>query len=316
MPVEYCDVEALVENVRRAFDLVDQAYARLTDAQDILQKMPGWDLSRVGVLFSHHHTTNDTMSGDKTEVTKVRRAIAAAAWLAIGEKMRLRDIMTEQQYNERHRNVETTTLPDVTLSNVWATMQGLVARFPEFATRVVEEAYDVCRPRPRGYKTNDRFAVGRKVILTDVMEIRYAGGIQVAYHSKHRMRDLATAMNLLDGKGIPKSFWGEIVDAVDAKNEQCRGRDMCADTEYFFLRWYRNCHLHVTFKRQDLLDKWNRMVGANQLHCGDDSTHGTQEANAAFRHAAERATEDEPCPVAGPDGDRPAERVPALQGAA
>jgi len=308
MPVEYCHVETLVENVRRAFELVDQAYQRLNDAQEILTKLPGWDLSRVGVLYSHHHSTNDSMSGDKTEVTKVRRAIAASAWLAIGEKLRLRDIMTEHQYNEWHRNVETTTLPDVTISNVWATMQGLVARFPEFATRVIDEAYNACRPRPRGYKTNDRFAVGRKVILTHVMQTKYAGVVEVAYHSQHKLRDLATAMRLLDGKGIPKSFWGDIVDAVNATNESSRGRYMCADTEYFSLRWYRNGHLHVTFKRQDLLDKWNRKVGAGQLHCGEDSTHGTTEANAAYRHASEQENADAPGPEACPEEDRPVER--------
>jgi len=293
MPVAYCDVETLVETVQRALRQLEHGYTLLTDAQAMLNTLPGWDLSRVGVLYSNVHSMAHSISTDESEIKKVRKEVIAAAWNSVGDKLRLRDVMTEQQFAEWHNALVNESLPALTSHNVFATMQGLVRRFPEFAKHVVEEAYDTCRPRPKGYTTNDRFAVGRKVILTHMMRPRYCGGMEIHHDRKHRLRNIDTALCLLAGIGIPKTFWGTIVDAVEKKNDERNGREMHATTDYYDIRWYRNGHMHLTFLRADLVAKWNRMAGAHQLHCGEDSTHGQTEANYEFRNKTGQQTDEQ-----------------------
>ena len=65
----------------------------------------------------------------------------------------------------------------------------------------------------------------------------------------------------LDGKGVPSGHRGPLVDAINA----CTEGNNTAETPYFKARCFLNRNLHLWFKRQDLLDKFNEIAGRNRL---------------------------------------------------
>jgi len=65
----------------------------------------------------------------------------------------------------------------------------------------------------------------------------------------------------MDGKG-PIKYPGDMTTQIQATIQD--KKDTC-ETEYFKCKWYMKGTLHLEFKRMDLVEKLNKMVGGNRL---------------------------------------------------
>ena len=79
---------------------------------------------------------------------------------------------------------------------------GTRCQASQFAMDAAKEVYEYLRPVRSDYKTNDRFRVGRKVILCWAVERGYNGGFRVNYHREQNLVAIDRVFHLLDGKGI------------------------------------------------------------------------------------------------------------------
>lgn len=126
------------------------------------------------------------------------------------------------------------------------------------------EIYDFLRQGAKSYnkfKTNEksRYEVGKKVILDYMITPGY-----IVLHSNQRrwLVQIDKIFHILDGKPFDYANWynSPLVDGIIAREE--------GETEYFAWKRFQNGNLHLTFKRDDLLETFNHLAGrlsGNQL---------------------------------------------------
>lgn len=113
---------------------------------------------------------------------------------------------------------------------------------------------NVFRRLSGNYKTNDAFKIGRKVIMTGMMQSRYAGGLEFRYGwSDDQINDIDRVIKTLDGKKHnPRELSCAMVGSF--------GKKEIYEDQYYRAKAYRNSNLHLEFKRVDLVDKINFLI--------------------------------------------------------
>lgn len=106
-----------------------------------------------------------------------------------------------------------------------------------------------------GWRTNDAFAVNKKVIIPlrayDCWSSKYAPEFR-AYNVREKLQDIEKVFNYLDGGRTPEKDLRSILEEV-----QNTGNASKVDSKYFYLTFYKKGTCHVEFKNMDLLAKFN-----------------------------------------------------------
>src|SRR6185437_8743952 len=110
----------------------------------------------------------------------------------------------------------------------------------------------------RRFRSHDGWKIGSRVILS------YAfgtfGGWNYHRNQRDTLMDIERVFYILDGRRMPPGYAG-IVGAV----EESRGRGMdprqsYTESEFFRVRGFKNGNAHVWFKRDDLVEKVNKLL--------------------------------------------------------
>lgn len=107
-------------------------------------------------------------------------------------------------------------------------------------------------------KTNNRWKLGKKVIIGYMVETGYREGWRLKYHNEGKLIALDNVFHLLDGRGPLKTHNGPLYDAIYASDGQ-------GETDFFRFKCYRNNNLHLEFKRMDLVNKINKVADSHSL---------------------------------------------------
>jgi hypothetical protein len=194
-------------------------------------------------------------------VVRLRRE----AWWYIYRQTRVWEICSIKQREELEKEAREGDLPEVTELNVLAFLEKLQASLPDMFEQALKEVFDWLRPQ-RGwggeYKTNNRFAIGRKVILGYCVDETWRGRFDVYYGKRQHLQALDNVFHLLDGQGVSR-YPHDLVTAMNATGQ--KGGQAC-ETDYFRCKWFRNGNLHITFKRIDLVTEINKRAGASGLN--------------------------------------------------
>jgi hypothetical protein len=134
---------------------------------------------------------------------------------------------------------------------------------PDLLDETISEAFETLRPRRSHLKTNSEYEVGKKVILSYIVEVGYSF---MATYAENRLRSIDNAFHLLDGKG-PIKYPGDLVTTLRSALQQ---KTIRCETEYFSCEWYKNGNLHLTFKRLDLVRELNKRAGGSRLRKGEE----------------------------------------------
>jgi hypothetical protein len=128
--------------------------------------------------------------------------------------------------------------------------------------------FEWLRPHNSDYKRNSEYEVPEKVVLTWMVERKYFAnsGYKVMYRQSQKLTAMENVFNALDGKGqISKSWKSELEQAIDALPAGVKR----GETSLFEFTCHKNKNLHLTFKRADLLARFNQMAGGKRLRGAD-----------------------------------------------
>ncbi len=188
-------------------------------------------------------------------------------WSCLIDRMELRKLMSLKAQEELDKQLKTGEgMPDITLPNLLAMLEGTMARVPQLIEELVKEVYDWLRPvcwRHEEYATNkqNEWVLGTKVIKGGCVEPAYGGHWRVSYYRQGHLTALDNVFHALDGKGLPKTHHGPLTDAICA----LPASKTTGETDYFRFRCFRNHNLHLEFKRQDLVHRFNLVAGGMRL---------------------------------------------------
>lgn len=246
--------EQAERDIRDGFALVARAEERLNAAFT----MNHWSPIHVG---NHYQRMN--FADVDTALREARRGV----WEALLDRLELRRFMSirewEKLWEQVHKGAD---VPEVTIENVTAMARQFRDRIPEMLSAAVVEVFEWLTPQRSGYKTNSKLELGRKVVIGYALETwrgRVQWGWQLEVRGAQRFNALENVFSSLDGKGsVTKTHHSEIGTAIRAipRGEPCVG-----ETPYFAFRGFSNGNLHMTFKRLDLLKRFNMIAGGARL---------------------------------------------------
>lgn len=268
LPIPRTTLTEMAAAYRQAEQDIRAAFAMLVSAEKNLQAAFNTDTCRFRII--DRNNTEDFEHPDRT-----MHRLKHAAWRVLVDKMGIRSAMSIKRAKELDEQLDEKPatwgqpakdpLPEITEANILAMMETTFDQLPAMMAEAVREVYDWLRPR-RGfgdaYKTNQKsaWALDRKVIKEWVVAPGYGKNpFQVSYTMRQTVTALDNVFHMLDGKGVVKSHYGPLTDAIAASP------DGAGETDYFKFKACKNRNLHIEFKRADLVDRFNAVAGGMNL---------------------------------------------------
>jgi hypothetical protein len=249
----------LVSSFKLAVEEISLAYTLLEKAQNRLQAAY---IAKIGYSFDTN-CHNQYHRVGRCAIEEVTKRLKRDAWSVLVERLELRRLLSIKRREELDNQLREKgdELPDITEANILAMLTQSAENVGTYVDEAAREVFSFIRPtREGGYKTNQVYRIGPKVILTWMVESDCRGGFRPNYHREKYVTAIDNVFHMLDGKGPVGSYHGPLYDAIAAS-----GAAGVGETDFFRFRCYRNQNLHLQFKRLDLLDKLNLIGGGGEL---------------------------------------------------
>lgn len=267
----------MAEAYRAAVAKMKAALTELEAARESLTATFG-----KGGSYSHVFDYNEVWKhryGDVPKPEAIEMLWRQGAWRILVDRMELKRICSVKRAAEIDKQLEDPkTLPDITEANMLAMIEGNAREVGTFLQEAITECFDQLRPyhwgdRGDGYKTNQIYQIGERVILSYAVSRAFGRGLyRLSYSSSKTqlIRCLDNVMHLLDGKGTVPTHAGPLIDALNGPENNGH-----VETEYFEAKCFKNQNLHLRFKRLDLLAELNlRGSGASPVLPGREKKRG------------------------------------------
>ncbi len=224
---------------------------------DVMNVKTGYDFA---IGFEMHNRNVDPAS--------IPKRFKLAAWKCIIEHVGIRKIMSSKRQKQldailySHDPDQADQLPELSEDTILQVLEGYASSADEFLEESIREEYDWLRPynpeRSKLKTDKKNFdKLSRKVILPYCVHKSWRTW-DVEYERQRHIMAVDNIFHLLDGKGMVKGHRGPLLDSI-------RTSEGSGETEFFSFRCFYNRNLHLTFKRQDLLDKFNAICGRNYI---------------------------------------------------
>lgn len=191
-----------------------------------------------------------------TFTATARKMIDRRMWAVLIEITELERLMDKQAKDELHKQLQE-DVPEAIEENILATLERFMGDADMIFKRGIANCFSTL---DRRFRSHDGWKIGSRVILDRAFD---EWGHWSHYSNKRdTLYDIERTFNVLDGGDNPHAIGG-IVAAVDfsRRNGGMRRHQSECESEYFKIRCYKNGNAHVWFKRDDLVEKVNRLLG-------------------------------------------------------
>jgi len=114
--------------------------------------------------------------------------------------------------------------------------------------------HDENRVHIEGWKSNDYFFINKRVVLPNMCELKWDGGLKLRWEKSRQIDDMERALAHLSGLSIFESI-----------NKKCEGMDCITGQKikgtFFTVRAFKKGTMHFYFNDLKLLEKFNLTVG-------------------------------------------------------
>jgi len=221
-----------------ALDRIKRAYELLDTAKDALEGVTRYAWPYEGSpRNSYQHTVSE---------------IDARLWRDAFDKTNFLLLMDEEAKRRFFEDVEKKA-PPFTMENIRSTFLTLSQ---EADAMFVRGLVNVFRRLSKDHRTNTNspFKVNDRAILPYMVSLRFRGGLEVNYRSSERLNDLDRVFKVLAGARHQPRVLEHAINAVFVVDNRY-------EDDFYEIRGFRNGNMHLRFKRADLLEKANRLIG-------------------------------------------------------
>lgn len=185
-----------------------------------------------------------------------RKVVDRRMWATLIEMTDLEKLM-DKQAKDQFRQQLMDDPPEATEDNIYATVQSFAADASMIFKRGIANCFTQL---DRRFRSHDGWKIGSRVILTYAFD--NFGSWSFHRSTRDTLHDIDRVFHVLDGGTTPE-LYGGIVAAVET-SRQGGGygpRQSECESDYFLVRGFKNGNAHVWFKRDDLVEKVNRLLG-------------------------------------------------------
>ncbi len=202
------------------------------------------------------HRYDCWLTDDMTKaMTAITRSIDRGIWRDLMQRSGMQSLMDAQSRDEWHRSLEKDDIPAVSEANILSTFEQLHLNKGEVFERGVIKVF---KGLSWNFKTNSPCKFGTKIIVTGLVKCdRWGFGLNWGWQ-RDRLADLERMLMLLDGKPVPDNradVTRRLGDHIHANRHSNRYAD-----EMFAIKYFQKGIAHITFKRQELVDKLNGII--------------------------------------------------------
>jgi hypothetical protein len=243
-----------------AFQALAAADAALTAAGQAYRAID--PLGQANWSYTHSTKEEDrsfigslTVPSHDDYAATARKVVDRQAWATLVRMTDLESLMDKAAKDQLRQQLQE-TVPEVTEDNVWATLQQFAADADMIFKRGIANTFTKL---DRRFRSHDGWKIGGRVILTHCFD--GIGYFSYGANVRDTLHDIDRTFQVLDGKAGPDIING-IVAAVERGRQGGYGsRQSMHESEYFRIRCYINGNAHVWFKRDDLVNKVNKLLG-------------------------------------------------------
>lgn len=194
---------------------------------------------------------------DPAPIDQIRRNIDRSIWRYLMNQSGNLSFMNKTAVDEWNHQLEKGEVPELNLENVFATFRGIHNRREEMFEKGI---LYIARKMSPSHKTNRMHKLGKKLILGYVVSYcRIYQGFSLHYDRRGFLDDLDRVAHIIDRKperDHRQSVSSEIYAAMAKDKRRTHYED-----DYWVMKWHKSGTLHVTFKRLDILDAMNQIIG-------------------------------------------------------
>lgn len=267
LPIPRATVRDMCRRRQQALDLFAQSFTALSAASDVLDNakaaFASIDQRRREDRYTYFSKEEEGHFLGGLKLPKLEDFTAAARkmidrrmWAVLVEITDLERLMDKQAKDELHRQLQE-NVPEATEDNIFATLQQFVADADMIFKRGIANCFSTL---DRRFRSHDGWKMGSRVILDHAFNEHGSW----SYHNTKRdtLHDIDRTFHVLDGGGSPH-LYGGIVAAIERSRHarHSAARQSECESEYFKIRCFKNGNAHVWFKRDDLVEKVNKLLG-------------------------------------------------------
>lgn len=257
-------IETIVKHRNRALELYADAYDRMHTAADAVNaantqaRNATFGETRYNV-HNHEAKAKPVLLGNdlppRDEYLKAqRRIVDTDVWSYVIKISELETVMDKTAKDEMHQALLNDP-PEATVENIAATLQQFILDADTIFRRGIAKCFS---DLDRRFRSHDGWKIGSRVILS--YAFNEWGSWNWNRNHEDTLRDIERTFLTLDETGVPQ--YGGIVDLVSRSRNGGSGRRQSEyENDYFLIRGYKNGNCHVWFKRDDLLEKVNKLLG-------------------------------------------------------
>ena len=256
-------VETLVRQRNAALLLYGEAHWTLDKASAALQKAA----AATAAIAGRENRYNYHQSNDKAKFTghvetqphddymrHARKIVDTDVWSRIVEITDLERLMDKQAKDELHRQLVEDP-PEATVDNIFATLERFAADAGTIFRRGIANCFSKL---DRRFRSHDGFKIGSRLILDRMFD-------EHGWWNYHRdmestLLDIERTFMVVEGLAVPPTYSGIVGKLRNARQIHHGARQTETEDEYFLIRCYKNGNAHVWFKRDDLLEKVNKLL--------------------------------------------------------
>jgi hypothetical protein len=209
----------------------------------------------------------------RSRCNEFRDALNMSAWKDVLSGLKMDGIMTSGLQKAFADNVEKTGHLPLTKANIAAVVSAIIGNSGETMKKAVVEVFDMFTryhadnrlPNQERWKTNKSWRCTKRVILPHWVELNWTSGMKIRYEKARAYQDIDKACCWLMGKRFD-----DILTIEKAMEADMNGpREMKGESEFFKFRYFKKGTVHLEFKDQVLLDRFNVTANENKNWLGD-----------------------------------------------
>jgi hypothetical protein len=274
-------VEEIVERRNKAIELYGVAHSAILQAQEAVRAANevAWSASPGTNSFNHQHADevkaffNAVAPPPRDQyLTVAKRLIDINVWSWLIERTDLERLMDKEAKDQLRKQMayvpmkpnkrgqliteeeQAQGMPEVTVDNIIATLEHFRSQQGLIFRRGIANVFSAL---DRRFKSHDGFKIGSRIILTYAFD-------DYGHLNWGRIEDMIVDVErvfaVLDGK--PESGFTSAVRQLRHQRSGFGGkRQTELETEYFLIRGFKNGNAHIWFRRDDLVQKVNKLLG-------------------------------------------------------
>lgn len=232
------------------------------------------------------HDSESCVKSVSSELNEVYLKLKERAWSSVFRSTEVLDRLSSQAQKRLESEFSSICDLEFTVDNIYGFLTGLVEQQASIQIEMICDVFDMIskyHPKNRayyqGWKSNQRHRVNAYRILMTRFIIPanrrdyYTWSNNLAWDDQQMFTDFDKVFSMLDGQHH-KTPYG-VVNLFSDKYKELSNGERCS-SDYFDIRFYPKAGtFHIFPKREDLIDRLNRIVGKQRAWLPQDGQDGS-----------------------------------------